>query len=302
MIADDQRTTSVRGVVTHAPNFDPVSEATVEIMGTTFSAETDVSGAFELANLPTGPARLVVRKIGNERLQREIFLPGEGTLEFSEGELQLGAAQVLDPLVVETTPGHNPLSEFNQRRDVGLGSFLTREDFLQLGSPATPVDVLRRMPGIRILSGGDLNQQWVISMSRGGPRTFGSVDAGAADRNGASFTDLSVVNPCPPLVFVDRHYIGNVNQIDVDAAVPLVTVEAVETHQSAASLPNEFNRPGSSCGVIAFWTRFAEPRTMEVSGQPRARRSLLQTTGFHVFVAMSAVVALFFGLGKSIHF
>ena len=296
-----ERNTTIRGVVTSDLSGTPVPGATVGILGTEFITETDSAGVFMLPRLPGGPIRLTVRRIGSEGLRREFFLPSEGEFDIAPGELMLGAAQVLDPVVVETTPGHNPLAEFNSRRTLGNGSFLTREEFTRQGTPITAVDVLRRMQGVRIRSGGDLDHRWIISLQRGGPRTFGtSTDTGGDF--GAVDIDLDDVNPCPPLVFLDRHYIGNVNQIDVDGAIPLETVAAVEAHQSAATLPYQYSRPGSSCGVIAFWTRFAETRSMEVNDDPRSHRSLLDSTGFHVFLAVAGVVGIFIGLGKAIHF
>ena len=63
---------------------------------------------------------------------------------------------------------------------------------------------------------------------------------------------------CFPLVFLDGAFLGTtspVDGIDVDESIPLNQIEAVEVYSGAASMPLRFNRPGSTCGAIAFWTR-----------------------------------------------
>lgn len=83
-------------------------------------------------------------------------------------------------------------------------------------------------------------RRWIVTMQRGGPRTFGHARGG---------------RECPPVLFHDGIYLGNALDVDIDAIVPLSDIEAIEAYGTAAGLPAEFNRPGSACGVIVFWTR-----------------------------------------------
>jgi len=92
---------------------------------------------------------------------------------------------------------------------------------------------------------------------------------------------------------------GNTNTMNVNNEVPFGDLVAVEAHQSTASMPVEYNRRGSACGVIAFWTRYAQPETVVVTDDTS---SLFKSTVFHFGAAAVAVVAIFFGLGQGIHF
>ncbi len=89
-------------------------------------------------------------------------------------------------------------------------------------------------------SGGGFAMPWLITSSRGARTAAG---------------DPVLVGACFPLVFLDRRYIGTTGSLVVDNVVPIEQVEAIEFHQSVASLPPEFNRRGAVCGVLVFWTR-----------------------------------------------
>ena len=60
------------------------------------------------------------------------------------------------------------------------------------------------------------------------------------------------------LVYLDGFFIGGGSRayMDIDQVVDPEGVEAMEIYNGASPIPTEFNRTGSGCGVIAFWTRF----------------------------------------------
>ena len=206
---------------------------------------------------------------------------------------------MLDPLIVETTAALSPLSEFTRRREEGTGAFITREEWQRQGNPTNMVDVLRKLRGVRIEPGGNLEQRWVVSMRRAGARTFGAAARRARDPDSETFA-LDELNDseCPPLIFVDRHYLGNGNSVNLNTEIPLGDVLAVEAHGSTASVPIEFNRRGAMCGVLAFWTRHAAPETVAVSESG----GLFKSSVFHLLLAVVGVTAIFFGMGEGIHF
>ena len=80
--------------------------------------------------------------------------------------------------------------------------------------------------------------RWIIATSRGISRSISGRDG-----------------RCLPLVFLDGLYLGDAWTVDIDRILPMVDLEAIEAYTSIASLPVEFNRPGSLCGVLVFWTR-----------------------------------------------
>lgn len=240
----EERTAAVGGTVIDAKTMQPVTGVTVKIEDTVLQTSTDSAGTFQLAALPPGPARLTVRHPGFRPIIWDLELKEEETITLRPGTLRLEALRMeLTPIVVESEQrSRRRLTDFWERREHAQGSFITREEFEKQGNPQRPTDVLRRMAGIRIVPNSRYGAQsriryWVQMSRMLGPRTFELQEGG-----------------CFPLYFLDRHYIGKSNEVDIDAILPLVDVEAVEAY-SGLSVPREFARRGFQCGVIAFWTR-----------------------------------------------
>lgn len=60
---------------------------------------------------------------------------------------------------------------------------------------------------------------------------------------------------CPALFFLDGAYIGNASHVDPDWVLGVNQIEAVEVYSGPSQMPAIFNRTGSGCGVVVFWTR-----------------------------------------------
>jgi hypothetical protein len=284
-----ERTTELIGTVTDSTTGTPLAEAQVELVGTPLVAETDGTGNFRIGQLPPGPIRLRVRRVGSLPLEQVVVLPATGVLQIPNEALALARAPTeLEPVVVETVVGRSPFAEFTARREKGVGSFVTRDQFMRQGNPNRASDVLRNMAGVNIRRGPDMNMPWIVTLTRGGPRTFGNAVGGATGSGG-----------CPPLYFLDRHYIGTAHDTDVDAAVPLNDIEAIEVHPSVASLPHDFNRIGAQCGVIAFWSRYADP---DITAQVTDGGGIMSSPFLHFGIALGLVAAIFFGLGQTVNF
>jgi hypothetical protein len=249
-----QDTTIVRGFVTDAATGMPLPEATVAAVGGQLSSQTDAAGMFQLEGLPLGAVTLSVLRMGYSPIQFTVDLDEGGLYQIAAGRILLEPLPLqLDPVQVEAVPvsTRRLLAEFELRREASAGSFITREEFEKMGNPVLPTDVLRRMHGIRVLgnpnamSGGSgppfTYARWLVRMRR--------------TANRASFQRVKELGGCPPLLFLDGRYMGTVDENDVDQVLSVNEVEAVEAYSSAATIPAEFNRTGSVCGVIAFWTR-----------------------------------------------
>ena len=166
VILDEQlRNTQLSGIVTDGSTGRALSGADVEILGTPFQTTTDGLGSFTFQGLPSGPARLRVRRVGAELLHRNIVLPENDTLVIPAGMLTLGRApNELDPITIETTAAMHPLAEFYTRREVGNGSFVTREEFEKRGNPQQATDVIGKMQGVRLEPSGQFDNPWIVSM------------------------------------------------------------------------------------------------------------------------------------------
>lgn len=203
------------------------------------TTSSDGTGLFRLVAPEGGQYRLTLASTGYSPLTSQPFHLGTGQTQ--DVRLTMTALpHQLEPIEESATPTmRRPLEEFWERREKGVGSFITRAEFLEQGSPREPTDVLRRMSGIRIYpaTGQAGAQRFYVRTTRGRSRSMG--------------TPLS----CAPLYFIDGRFFGDADATDIDGALSMEHLEAVEVYGSAVTVPTAFNRPGATCGVIVFWTR-----------------------------------------------
>ena len=233
----DQRTARMTGSISSAERAEPVNGAIVQITETSFQTRTNSDGVFSLNRLPAGPAQLSIQAPGLRPMLHEVELVRGETVTLPALAMEVAPSE-LEPISVEAPAPTNvrrPLTDFERRRQESNGDFMTREEFEgSIGSLTT--DVLRRMRGIRIrpnVQYQEVAPPLLISMTRSFRQT----------------------QDCPPLFFLDGQHLGNAFNTDVNTVVPLEIIQAIEVYGATAGLPQELNRRGSSCGVIAFWTR-----------------------------------------------
>ena len=233
------RTASITGTVMDSGG-TAISNATVSIAGTPFSTRTNVTGAFRLAGLPPGDMRVSAQRLGYDPARVDVQLGDGQAVNLPPFQLG-GTATVLDPVAVEAPEreSRRNLAEFERRRETSNGEFITREEFERQGNVDEVIDLFNRLPGFSVRRGFGF-PEWIITTRRG--RTRGGI------RNPEE-------NPCYPLVFIDRTYVGNTGTMDINQELPISGIEAMEAYSSSASIPQEFNRAGAVCGVIVFWTR-----------------------------------------------
>ena len=234
----EQRTASITGTITDTAG-TRVPNADIQVVGTTYTARANLFGEFELTGLPPGSMRLAAEVVGYQPTRIEVELgPGEA-LQLPPTALRMMPIAIeLEPVTIEaeTPTSRRNLAEFERRRATSSGSFITRAEFMEQGAPRETTDVLRRMAGVRVRPGTGLLLPWLITSNR-------------------SFRSANLNTICYPLVFLDRQLIGTTGNVLVNSSVPIEQVEAVEFYTGTAGMPPEFNRRGSSCGVLVFWTR-----------------------------------------------
>ena len=220
---------ALRGVV-HDSVGGVVSNAHVGVEGSTTEVSTDSDGAFHFPKLPSGDARIRVRRLG--------YRPTSAAVKIEAGaEAHLDLT--LSPVVEQLPPVEvrrrvevfdSRLAGFNERRLKHVGHFVTRETLDQMSS-ARFIDALRTIPSVqmRTLRGG------VATVSIRGAR-------------------------CAPLVFIDG-FPATSGVMDLDM-IDLSGVEGIEVYSGMGSIPPEFmsGEQGQGCGVIAVWSRPFRPK------------------------------------------
>jgi hypothetical protein len=222
------------GLVTDRQTGAPVPGADVVLAGLPGGRRiTDDEGAFRYDSLPPGTHRLSVSGLGYQPVEDSVVLAAGSAYRLSVGLVPQALA--LDPIVVVAQARPTLLDRvgFVERRQSGLGTFLTRE-MIEARSPPLVYDLLRAVPGVRIVPG---RRGAMIPTMRGG---------------------------CVPAVFVDG--VSALVQVGVDLSLSPDHIEAVEVYRGPETPPQyQLN----ACGAILFWTR--EP-TAKAGERPFWRR------------------------------
>ena len=189
-----------------------------------------------------GAFRLVVPRAGSWVVAADLI--GYGSIE--SDPVEVGAdervvlevrmaveAVAMEPVVVTSRVSHMnaDIQAFYDRvergRMFGLGRFVTRED-IEREVPSEPSDLLRTMPGVRIVR-------------RGTPYGSGS--------------GIQMASGCIPAIYVDGTQINRFRASDdLDDFVAASAIEGIEVYRGAGQQVGRFFDE-RGCGLILVWTR-----------------------------------------------
>lgn len=222
------------GVVLDVQTSAPVPIAAVLLLDSASlarvaAAETDSTGAFELAPVSPGSYVLRVERIGYKAVEQSLRLQLPEDAELTV--FMAPEAVDLDPMVVTAArTAEYYLRDFERRRTTGSGTFITRSQISHV-NPNSTSEMLQRLGRVRVVRG------------RGG-------EAG-----------LFMRGTCRPLVYVDGALLHN--SVSIDMATFPQDIAAVEIY-SDAGVPSEYAIL-NPCGVILVWT---EPAVRTDGGKP----------------------------------
>jgi len=214
---------TLRGVVADSTGAAIVG-ADVGIVSLHKLTRTDDHGRFSFEKIPVGAVEVSVRRLGYEpqKLQATV----SNTLELSFHVTLVPQAAVLDALDVSAKRRHVAIEGFHQRRVVGIGTYVTREE-IEARNANVPSDMLRTMSGVQI----------VRTRSGFGLR-FASASSGRRD--------------CPPTLWIDGQRAPG---IEIDE-LPINDIEGIELYRGTATTPPQFTYgSGAQCGTVVVWTR-----------------------------------------------
>ena len=188
-------------------------------------AITTDSGDFRLTGLEPGTLVFNVRRIGFEAASfTAVLKPGRT----HRANFKLTAtAQALPTVAVSDTATHTHwLDQFERRRSSARGTFITRAE-IDKKNARTGTDLVRSVPGIRLVSlRGGAGYQVVMTRGAGGRQ-------------------------CLPTMFVHGlPYSGMLDDFTAD------DIEALEIYVGISEIPTELDKNGRGyCGAIVVWTR-----------------------------------------------
>ena len=205
---------------------EPIEGALVSDVLSKASSVTTKTGTVSLIFLPDSGSIVRVQKIGYQPATMVVKISPEDTLPIT---MLLTAAVPMLPTVVTKDSGTRHLSpglrEMEDRRRAGLGHFITEAE-LRKNDSKRMTSLVRTLPSVNIVcppTGARRGECWAVGVRRS----------------------------CPVDV-----YINGVYSTDNDLEKLLVSEYAgVEFYAGPATTPTEYNKTGSSCGVLLFWLR-----------------------------------------------
>ena len=225
--AQDAADAQIGGVVADRRSGRPLPAATIRIRAAGSAAEdtdwtgtSDGDGRFRSTFLPFGEYEVTIQAPPFTALEGSFTLREAGLFDL-RAEM-VGPEYELDPVIVFA--GRASRLEtvgFYERREVGLGNFLTRDELLVL-NPTRISDVFREIPGARSVPG----------------------TAGLNDQ-------VRLRGNCIPIVVLDGLRLAN--PILLDNLFSVNDLEAIEVYQGATT-PIEYTSI-TTCGVIMLWSR-----------------------------------------------
>lgn len=207
----------------------PVEGVEVTDLTSGTKALTTATGTMSLAYLPDGGSMVRIRKLGYMVITRFIAISPNDTVPLT---LMLTPTTTILPAVVtnDSSPHyHSPgLQQFEERRKAGFGRFITEGELRKSDNREMP-DVLRQLSGVQITCTSRTPRSCIAT-------TFRQTRGGGAG--------------CRYTVFVDGMRLSDANLLMLNVN----SFAGVEAY-SASTIPPQYNRMGSGCGVLLFWSR-----------------------------------------------
>jgi hypothetical protein len=229
---------TVDGLVTDT-TLVPLAGATISIVGANIQVATGANGRFRILQVPSGEYTVVVRRLG--------FAPVWATLQMNEADtLRLSfalerVASELDTVKVTGKRSSLRMAEFEERRKLGFGQFMTL-DQIEKRNAVYATELIRTFSSVNVrpVAGRAAGKPMNIAMSlRPGGTGNGSMKGGGMI--------------CPLKVVIDG--VPMPNPFDLDDLPPPRDLVAIEVYSGPATVPLKFKAPDTSCGVILVWTK-----------------------------------------------
>jgi outer membrane receptor for ferrienterochelin and colicins len=226
-----QRAAVLRGRVLSETVEQPIEGATISLSGQAQSARSDSVGGFRLAGITAGKHTVIVRRVG--------FAPLSSSMSFVAGD-SVDADFMLDPSVqtlpdveVNATIMERKLADFEERRKIGIGHFLTQQDIeKRLSRKFT--DIVRILPGLKIVRFGA--DEFYIASARGKQAFL-------------------IQHGCPVAMMIDGVYVDQGPGNDPNRLIDPSFLIGVEFYAGPAQMPARFNNTRGTCGLLVLWTK-----------------------------------------------
>ena len=215
------------------------------------AAYADSSGKYSIAAPQAGVYTLAVSGRGLVRFVTEAVDLRVGSESKLDVALSLGPTR-LDTVVVTGKPvvdrslaNPHKYDEFILRRNLGIGTFLTREQ-IEAKPTAQTLSIFSTIPGLKVRQHGT---EWFIQSQRCPGQFGGGRGSGSRSRRGSGRMDYDDPNLWPAL-FIDGFKVIGLATLNT---ISPSQIEAIEVYQGVAQLPAVAK--GNSCAAIFVWLK-----------------------------------------------
>lgn len=210
----------------------PLQAAFVSILGTSIRIGTGPNGRFRITKLPAGKYLLLVKRVGYRPVSGIVDVPPSDTLRLSYTLEKLAANELNAVVVTEKSPSMR-MAEFEARRKLGVGEFMTAAQIRE-HNPAYSTELFRRFKSVNVSPNhaGAITQYFALSAREGGNPALGA---------------------CPMQMYLDQ--VPLPNPFDLDLLPPPRDIAGIEVYSGAATIPPQFNGYDRGCGVILVWSK-----------------------------------------------
>jgi carboxypeptidase family protein len=214
---------TIDGVVTDA-NLASLTDATASILGSTIRVVTGANGRFRIVSVPAGQYILVVTRLGYRPSSMALQVAGGDTLRMSFTLERIATA--LDTIAITAKRYSMRMGEFEERRKLGFGQFMTQAEIEKRNS-VFPSELMR---------------------------TFMSVVVVLTDR-GFGHKAMSYRGGCEFQVYLDGTALPP--PVNLDNLPTPKDLAGIEVYSGPAQIPLQYKTTagGGFCGVILVWTK-----------------------------------------------
>jgi hypothetical protein len=215
----------------------PLLSAEVKILSTNVRVNTGPNGRFRISQVPAGPYILIVRRAGYAPTSTVIEVPAADTLRLSYTLER--AATSLAPAIITAAAVSRRNMEFEQRRKLGRGEFMSAEDITRRNSVYT-TELMRRFTSVNV-SPSSTNYHG------------GMPDYYAMSRRESGSLTNAQQQYCPMSVYVDN--IPMPTPFNLDLLPSPRNLMGIEVYSGPATTPPQYAGFNKGCGVILVWTK-----------------------------------------------
>ena len=212
----------VDGIVSDT-NLVALGEATVTVLGSSLHVTTGNNGRFRVVAVPAGQYLLTVHRVGYVPVAAAIQVGDADTLRLSFAMRRI--VTELDTVIVSAKALVARMNDFEERRKLGFGTFITAAQIEQRRSVVLG-DVLRGIPSLHVVDSGP--NQYAFSTRTGN-------------------------TTCPMQVAIDNVLLPT--PTNLRSLLPPSDIMGIEVYSGPATVPLQFKSANSGCGVILIWTK-----------------------------------------------